>query len=86
MITTIHESTCFRMAVKSPEWRAAMALELDALQHNDTWSLIPPHPLMNIIGCKWIYKLNYKVDGSITHYKARLVAKGFHKQSGVDFT
>lgn len=29
------------------------------------------------IGCKWLYKINYKTDGSMEHYKARLVAKGF---------
>ncbi|RWR76373.1 putative polyprotein [Cinnamomum micranthum f. kanehirae] len=84
-ITSATEPTCFSTAVKSPEWRAAMALEFDALQHNGTWSLVPTRPNMNIVGCKWVYKLKYKADGSIQRYKARLVAKGFHQQAGVDF-
>ena len=80
------EPTCFTMATKNPKWRAAVALEFDALQLNGTWSLVPAKPNMNIVGCKWVYKLNYNADGSIDRYKARLVAKGFHQQEGVDFT
>ena len=56
-----------------------MALEFDALRHNGTWSLVQPHPNMNVVGCKWVYKLKHRPDGSIERYKARLVAKGFHQ-------
>ena len=34
-------------------------------------------------GCKWIYKIKYKSDGSIDQYKARLLA--YNQQEGVDF-
>lgn len=84
--TSVIEPTCFSMAVKRNEWRAAMALEFDALHRNGTWLLVPAHPNMNIVRCKWIYKLKHKADGSIERYKARLVAKGYHQQEGVDFT
>lgn len=40
---------------------------------------------MNIIGCKWVFKLKRNTNGGIERYKARLVAKGYHQQSGVDF-
>jgi hypothetical protein len=38
------------------------------------------------IAVKWIYKLKFHPDGSISKYKARLVAKGFLQKPGIDFT
>ncbi len=29
------------------------------------------------VGCKWVFKLKLKVDGSIDCYNVRLVAKGY---------
>ena len=48
------------------------------------WHLIPPHPGLNVIDCKWVFKIK-KPDGSIDRYKACLVAKGFKQQYGVDY-
>uniref|UniRef100_A0A2N9GWR7 Reverse transcriptase Ty1/copia-type domain-containing protein n=1 Tax=Fagus sylvatica TaxID=28930 RepID=A0A2N9GWR7_FAGSY len=62
-----------------------MASEFDALQRQQTWSLVPPSSDQNVIGCRWVYKIKRNTDGSVSRYKARLVAKGFHQQAGVDF-
>uniref|UniRef100_A0A2N9EQH5 Reverse transcriptase Ty1/copia-type domain-containing protein n=1 Tax=Fagus sylvatica TaxID=28930 RepID=A0A2N9EQH5_FAGSY len=61
-----------------------MASEFDALQRQQTWSLVPPSN-QNVIGCRWVYKIKRNTDGSVSRYKARLVAKGFHQQAEVDF-
>ena len=42
-------------------------------------------PGRKAIGCRWVFKLKCKADGSIDRYKARLVAKGFAQRPGLDF-
>ena len=79
------EPTCFTQANKHPKWRAAMEDEFNALIRNGTWHLVPSHPHMNLIGCKWVFRLKRKADGSIERYKAHLVAKDFHQQPGIDY-
>jgi hypothetical protein len=60
--------------------------EFDALLQNGTWSLVSPSPAMNVVRCKWVFRIKRKADGQIERYKARLVAKGFHQQPGIDFS
>ena len=62
-----------------------MKVELQALQSNNTWRLTPFPPHKTAIGCRWIYKIKYRADGSIERHKARLVAKGYTQMEGLDY-
>lgn len=84
--TPTTEPSHFAEAVKHYEWQAAMADEYQALVKQGTWSLVPPPPGANIIGCQWIYKIKRNSDSSIARYKARLVANGNQQTEGLDFT
>jgi len=63
-----------------------MNSEFDALLKNHIWRLVPASKAKNLVGCKWVFRIKRKTDGSIDRYKARLVTKGFHQQTGVDFS
>lgn len=52
------------------EWRKAMQLEFEALLSINTWTLVPPVPNQNLVGCKWIFKTKHFLDGTIEHRKA----------------
>ncbi|XP_070678596.1 uncharacterized protein [Malus domestica] len=84
----IEESTepeTFEEASQSSEWMTAMKEEIDALQQNQTWDLMPKPRDVKSISCKWVYKIKRRLDGSIERYKARLVARGFSQQYGLDY-
>lgn len=42
-----------------------METELQALEINKTWSVVPLLPRKHTVGCRWTYKIKYKQDGSI---------------------
>ena len=50
---------------------------MDALENNQTWTLTSLPPGKKSVGCKWVFKVKYKLDGSVERYKACLIVKGF---------
>lgn len=67
------------------KWMEAMRQEVQALEKNDTYNLVPRPLRITVVGVKWVYKLKYAVDGAISRYKARLVAKGYHQVKSVNY-
>ncbi|KAE8730369.1 tir-nbs resistance protein [Hibiscus syriacus] len=81
----VREPETFEEASQSSEWMTAMKEEIDALQQNQTWDLVPKIKDVKPISCKCVYKIKRRPDGSIERYKARLVARGFSQQYGLDY-
>ncbi|KAJ6398737.1 hypothetical protein OIU77_019499 [Salix suchowensis] len=40
---------------------------------------------VKFIGCKWVYSVKFRFDGSLDQYKARLVALGNQQEYGIDY-
>lgn len=59
--------------------------ELDQIQNNDKWELVPrPHD-KKVIGTKWILKNKLNENGQVIRNKYRLVCNGYIQQEDIDF-
>lgn len=74
-------------ALKNLLWKQAMLSEYQALIQTKTWTLVPSpkHKPVNVIGCKWVFRVKTNLDGSLDKCNAHLVAKGFHHSKGLDY-
>ena len=48
--------------------------ELDAFYKNNTWDMVDLPSGQSVVGCRWVYKIKTKANGSVEWYKACLVA------------
>ncbi|CAN1345150.1 Retrovirus-related Pol polyprotein from transposon TNT 1-94 [Linum perenne] len=79
------EPSTFNQAIKHTCWQIAMQDEYNALMRNNTWSLVACPTNVNLVGCKWIFRIKRNSDGTVQRHKARLVAQGFSQEAGVDY-
>ncbi|GJY30199.1 retrovirus-related pol polyprotein from transposon TNT 1-94 [Tanacetum coccineum] len=79
------EPVTYSQAVKDKRWCDAMDNELQALERNRTWTIENLPKDKKALGCKWVYKIKRKSDGTIERFKARLVILGNHQVAGIDY-
>ena len=60
--------------------------EIKALEKNRTWEICTLPKRHKLVGCKWVFFLEYKADGTFDRHKARLVAKGFTQTYGIEYS
>jgi hypothetical protein len=65
LLSPSSQPIAFSDADKYVAWHDAMCDEIKALHSNHTWSLVPFHPSMNVVGSRWIYRIKRHIDGSI---------------------
>ena len=64
-------------ALDEPSWKLVVFEEMNALKKNGTREVVDLPREKKVVGCKWVFTIKSKADGSVERYKARLVAKGF---------
>ncbi|KAA0037323.1 Beta-galactosidase [Cucumis melo var. makuwa] len=74
------------ITLKCSEWKNVVMEEMKALEKNNTWEICVLPKGHKPVGCKWVFTLKYKADGTLDRHKARLVAKGFTQTYGVDYS
>jgi hypothetical protein len=79
------EPNCFEETNKVEFWNKAMDEELDQIEKNDTWELVPRSKNKNVIGTKWAFRNKLNEDGHVTRNTTILVCKGYAQIEGIDF-
>lgn len=69
-----------------PLWVEAIENELESLEKNKTWNLVPLPKGKRVVDSKWVFKVKRNSEGEIERYKARLVARGFSQRQGFDYS
>ena len=84
-LDTVSIPKCWQDARKDPKWEKAMVEELEALDKNKTWELVPIPQDKKAVGCKWVFTVKQNPEGQVERYKARLLAKGYSQTYGIDY-
>lgn len=84
-VSSVSLSTNFQDALSIPKWKHAMMEEMRAFSKSGAWELVELLSGKNPVGCKWVYTVKLKANGSIERCKVRLVAKGFTQTYEVDY-
>ena len=65
----------FKEASQEDNWIRAMNEELDQIEKNNTWELVPRLEDKNVVGSKWVFKNKMNEKGQVVRNKDRLVCK-----------
>ena len=80
------EPVNYTEAIQDYQWQEAMRTKIHALENNQTWNVVPLPPGKKALGCKWVYKIRRKLDGTVERFKAHLVILGNHQVERIDYT
>ena len=81
-----YEALTYKQACTDPRWKSSMEDELQSLQENNTWELVPLPPKRKVVQCKWVFRNKLAADGSDIKHKDMLVANGYSYFHGIDYT
>ena len=66
-------------------WYKAMEEEIEKIEKNKTWTLVPKLDDKNMITTKWVFRNKLDENDEITRNKTRLVCKDCAQVEGLDY-
>ena len=72
-------------ALENEDWISSMNEEIEKIERNKTWSLVPRPKDKNVIGTKWVFRKKLIKNGEVTRNKAILVYKGYAQEENIDY-
>lgn len=84
MISTIEPRTT-NESFGDDHWIKVVEEELDQIEKNNTWTLVPRPVNKNVIGTKWVFINKLNEDGVVVRNKVRLVCKVYAQEEGEDY-
>lgn len=86
----IEELGSYSEAIESKDcekWLIAMQEQMDSLQRNNIWTLVPNLGNRKLINCKLIFQKKKKGISyvELSRYKVRLVTRGYAQRECIDF-
>jgi hypothetical protein len=79
------EPNCFEEDNKDEFWKKAMDEELDQIEKNDTWELVPRSKNKNVTDTKWVFRNKLNEDGHVTRKKAIFICKRYAQVEEINF-
>ena len=79
------EPRSIKDVLENEGWIEVMNEEIEQIEKNKIWSLVPRPKDKNVIGTKWIFKNKLNEKGEVTRNKARLVCKGYAQEEDIDY-
>jgi hypothetical protein len=70
------EPKCFAKSRNDQHWVNYMEEELNQIEKNETWELVPIPKYKNVIDIKWVFKNKLNEYVKVVRNKERLVCKG----------
>ena len=72
-------------ALQDDDCYNAMKEEIEQIEKNKTWTLVPKLDDKNVIGTKWVFRNKIDENGEITRNKERLDCKGYAQEEGLNY-
>ena len=67
------------------KWETGIVAELRSLDDTQTWRVVERPIGVNVVRCKWVFKIKQNAAGEINKYKAQLVVKGYSQVQGINY-